>query len=134
MTAVTATTAPLSPDLARTDLAVLRTRHHVSELSARGAYGLRGGYTSLDAALSHLGNLTKGDARKGVAIVQQGDRFYGVRVLEKVLDARTKSGMRGSWLDMEDDSKLSLAPWNKHEALVAVVDGSKVLRAARTAN
>lgn len=128
MTIAQITTTPLADALAHADVAVLRSRHHVSELTARGSYGLRGGYTSLEAAVSHLGHLSTGDGRGGVAVVQQGDRYYGVRVLEKVLDARTKSGMRGSWLDMEDDSKLSLAPWNQHAALRAVVDGHKVLR------
>lgn len=126
----TATThRPLLPNIATTDLAVLKSRHHVSELVARGPYGLRDGYSSLDAAVSHIGSLTTGDARGGAAIVQSGNRYYGVRVLEKISDARTSSGLRGAWLDTEDDSALRLMPFNQHAALRAVVDGTKVLYA-----
>lgn len=113
--------------LASADIGILKSRHHVSELTARGSYGLREGYTSLDAAISHIGNLTRGDARSGAAILQVGNRYFGVRVLEKVADARTHSGLRGAWLDMEDDSNLRLLPFDQHGSLRAVVDGSKVL-------
>lgn len=120
-----ARTLPLQ--LAQTDLAVLTSRHHTSELTARGTYGLTAGYTSLDTAINHLSQLTRGDARHGAAVLQVGERFFGVRVLEKIGDARTSSGLRGSWLDIEDDSKLRLMPFDQNPNLRAVVDGATVL-------
>lgn len=117
----------LTPSLARMDLGVLKSRHHVSELSSRGTYGLSGGYTSLDTAVGHISHLTAGDARGGAAILEADGRFYGVRVLEKISDARTSSGLRGAWLDIEDDSNLRLMPFNQHTNLRAVVDGTKIL-------
>ncbi len=122
-----ASPAPLNPDLAHMDLATLQTRGHVSELVSRGVYGLRSGYTSLSAAVAHLEQLTAGDARTGAAIVQQGDRFYGVRVLEKISDPRVPSGLRGAWLRIERDENALIAPFNRHDSLRAVVDGHQVL-------
>lgn len=119
--------AQLNPVLAHIDLATMQTRSHVSELVSRGVYGLRNGYTSLAAAVAHLQQLTGGDARTGAAIVQQGERFYGVRVLEKISDPRVPSGLRGAWLRIERDDVALLAPFNRHDSLRAVVDGHHVL-------
>ncbi len=110
-----------------TDFAKLSTRHHDSELVTLGEYGRKDGYTTLDAAVAAMKNLTKGDARKGVAIFEKGDRFFGQRVLEKIADARTTSGLRGAYLDIEDDSNVRLMPFDQHPRLRAVVDGSKVV-------
>lgn len=119
----------LNPVMAHADLATMQSGRRVSELTSRGLYGLRGGYTTLDAAIHHLQQLTGGDARSGAAVVQQGDRYYGVRVLEKVSDKRVPSGLRGAWLRIERDDRASLASFNLHESLRAVVDGAKVLYA-----
>ncbi len=117
----------LNPVLAHADLATMQSGGRISELASRGLYGLRGGYTSLEAAVHHLQQLTGGDARTGAAVVQQGDRFYGVRVLEKISDARVPSGLRGAWLHIERDGRAQLAPFNLHESLRAVVDGARVM-------
>ena len=111
----------------RTDIAVLKSRHSVSELVALGDYGRRDGYTSLEQAIDALSQLTAGDARKGVAVFEREGRFYAQRVLQKVADGRTSSGMRSYYLDIEDDSGLKLMPFNQHSNLRALVDGDKVL-------
>ena len=111
----------------RTDIGVLKSRHHVSELVALGDYGLRMGYTSLEQAVDAMQNLTRGDHRKGVAILERDGRFFGQRVLEKISDNRYRSGLVGKYLDIEDDSGLRLMPFNQHESLRAIVDGHKVL-------
>lgn len=126
---ITTVTAPRPTEIlpARTEVAILQTRHHVSELLVLGGYGRKDGYTSLDTAINAMKSLTRGDARSGVAVLEQGGRFFGQRVLEKVSDARTTSGLRGMYLDIEDDSNVRLAPFNQHAALRALVDGSKVI-------
>lgn len=111
----------------RTDVAVLKSRHHVSELVALGEYGRKDGYTSLEQAVDAMRVLTKGDSRKGVAIFERDGRFHAQRVLEKISDNRFRSGLDGKYLDIEDDSNLRLMPFNQHSALRAVVDGHKVL-------
>jgi hypothetical protein len=113
--------------LSRQDLAVLKSRHHVSELVGKGAYGLREGYSSLESAISAIQQLTTGNERGGAAIIEADGRYFGVRVLEKTADARYTSGLKGHWLDIEDDSNLRLMPFNQHSSLRAVIDGHKVL-------
>jgi hypothetical protein len=112
---ITTALAPRPTEIlpARTEIGILQTRHHVSELLVLGGYGRKDGYTSLDSAIGAMKTLTRGDARSGVAVLEQ--------------DARTTSGLRGMYLDMEDDSKVRLAPFNQHLALRALVDGSKVV-------
>jgi hypothetical protein len=118
----------LHPTMIHADLATMRTPGRVSEIVARGSYGLREGYTSLETAIRHLHSLTGGDSRTGAAIVQQGDRYYGVRVLEKISDPTTRSGLRGAWMRIERESSVEIAPFNRHAALRAVIDGSTIIR------
>lgn len=119
--------APATVVRPHTDVAIISTRHHVSEITALGDYGRRDGYTSLDSAVAAMKQLTRGDARKGVAIFQDGDRFFAQRALEKIADARTTSGLRGAYVDIEDDSNVRMMPFNQNRDLRAIVDGSKVL-------
>ena len=121
---ITPMTAVVEP---RTDVGVLKSRHHVSELVALGEYGRRDGYTTLDTAVAAMQQLTLGDARKGVAIFEQDGRFFAQRVLEKVADARHSSGLKGIYLDIEDDSNVRLMPFNQDPSLRAIVDGRKVV-------
>ena len=111
----------------RTDIGILKSRHHVSELVALGDYGLRAGYTSLEQAVDAMRQLTLGDNRPGVAVFEQDGRFFAQRVLEKIADGRVSSGLRGQYLDIEDDSNLRLMPFNQDSNLRALVDGRKVL-------
>lgn len=121
------TTRPTEILAARTEIGILQTRHHTSELLVLGGYGRKDGYATLNGAIGAMRVLTRGDARSGVAILEQGGRFFGQRVLEKASDARTASGLRGMYLDIEDDAKVRLAPFNQHHALRALVDGRKVV-------
>jgi hypothetical protein len=112
----------------RTDIAVLMTRHHVSEVVALGAYGRRDGYTSLDAAINAMRGLTTGDTRKGVAILERDGRFFAQRALEKVVDNRFSARLNGRYLNVEQTSGLQIAGFNRNPALRALVDGAKVVR------
>lgn len=119
--------APTSAVAPRTDIAVLRTRHHISEVVALGAYGRRDGYNSLDSAVNAMRVLTLGDTRSGVAILEKDGRYFAQRALEKINDRRYTPPLKGRYLDIEDDSNVSIAPFNKHAALRALVDGRKVV-------
>jgi len=111
----------------RTDVGVLKTRHHVSELVALGEYGRKDGYLSLETAVNAMRQLTLGDSRKGVGIFELDGRFFAQRLLEKVADARHASGLKGIYLDIEDDSNVRLMPFNQDPSLRAIVDGRKVV-------
>ena len=120
-------TATLATTATTKHVGVITTRHHASELMALGEYGRRDGYTSLENAVNAMRQLTLGNDRKGVAIFEEDGRYFAQRLLEKAADARHSSGLKGIYLDIEDDSNVRLMPFNQDPSLRAIVDGRKVL-------